>query len=126
MGNELGAGSAAGARLAMDTAAAAAPALWLAAAAVLGVPPAQRALVGLFTAGGDAALLEQLRRLLMVVLTMLLFDGIQTVLQGVVQARPAVLVHFDLLLPAVPGNRLFCMGSCSTLPRLNAQCTAGR
>lgn len=87
VGNELGAGSAAGARLAMDAAALTAPALWLAAAAVLGAPAAQRALVGLFTTPGDVALLAELRQLLAIVMAMLLFDGLQTVLQGVVQAR---------------------------------------
>ena len=61
VGNELGAGSAAGARLAMDAAALTAPALWLAAAAVLGAPAAQRALVGLFTTPGDVALLAESR-----------------------------------------------------------------
>ncbi len=72
MGNELGAGSAAGARRAMGVAAIVAPALWAAEACVLGAPAAQRALVSLFAAPGDVALL---------------FDGLQTVLQGVVQAR---------------------------------------
>ncbi len=85
VGNELGAGSAEGARLAMDAAAVIAPVLWLAAAGVLGAPAAQRALVGLFTTPGDTALLAQLRTLLSIVLAMLLFDGLQTVLQGVVQ-----------------------------------------
>ena len=87
MGNELGAGSAAGARLAMDAAALTAPALWAVGAAVLGAPPAQRALVGLFTTPDDVALLAELRQLLAIVMAMLLFDGLQTVLQGVVQAR---------------------------------------
>ena len=93
VGNELGAGSAAGARLAMDAAALTAPALWLAAAAVLGAPAAQRALVGLFTTPGDVALLAELRQLLAIVMAMLLFDGLQTVLQGVVQARPGLSTH---------------------------------
>jgi Na+-driven multidrug efflux pump len=87
VGNELGAGSAAGARRAMGVAAIVAPALWAAEACVLGAPAAQRALVSLFAAPGDVALLAQLRQLLEVVLAMLLFDGLQTVLQGVVQAR---------------------------------------
>lgn len=87
VGNELGAGSAAGARCAMGVAGIVAPALWAAEACVLGAPAAQRALVSLFAAPGDVALLAQLRQLLQVVLAMLLFDGLQTVLQGVVQAR---------------------------------------
>ena len=95
VGNELGAGSAAGARLAMDAAALTAPALWLAAAAVLGAPPAQRALVGLFTTPGDVALLAELRQLLAIVMAMLLFDGLQTVLQGVVQARRSAMGPAD-------------------------------
>ncbi|KAK9842256.1 hypothetical protein WJX81_002908 [Elliptochloris bilobata] len=107
VGNELGAGSAAGAHLAMDAAALVAPALWLAAAAVLGAPAAQRALVGMFTTPGDEALLVQLRRLLAVVMVMLLFDGLQTVLQGVVQgsgkqARGAVVNLVAFYVVGIP------------------------
>ncbi len=85
MGNALGAGKAALARLAALAAGVSFPFLWVVVAVVLVTPACQRALLGLFSSGADELLLQRMRRLLMLVVVLELFDGGQT---GVGAGRP--------------------------------------
>ena len=84
MGNALGAGSAASARRAALAAAVGTPGTWLVVAVLLGTPATQGALLRLFTDGSDPLLLQRMRHLLYLVVLLELFDGIQTVLSGIV------------------------------------------
>lgn len=84
VGNALGAGKAALARLSALSATAAAPLLWLAIAAVLLIPATQRMLIGLFTSGADEQLVAHMRGLIYIVVVLEFFDGAQTVMSGVV------------------------------------------
>ena len=58
-------------------------------ACILVEPHLQRALLHLYVDGSDAALWRSLRWLLTIVAVIELADGLQTVLGGVVQVRPA-------------------------------------
>eukprot|EP00887_Chlorella_sp_A99_P006737 scaffold3.g6737.t1 len=94
VGNSLGAGRPARARLAALAAMLSAPATWVLVAALLVAPPSQRALLALFTDGTDVLLLARMRSLLGLVVVLELFDGLQargprgrrdgTVLSGIV------------------------------------------
>jgi MATE family multidrug resistance protein len=84
VGNALGAGSAAAARLAALSAAVMAPLVWVVVAAVLTWPVSQSALLSLFTTGADELLLQRMRSLLYLVVLLELFDGAQTVLSGII------------------------------------------
>ena len=65
------------------------PLLWAVIACILVEPHLQRALLHLYVDGSDAALWQSLRCLLTIVAVIELADGLQTVLGGVVQVRPA-------------------------------------
>lgn len=65
------------------------PLLWAVIACILVEPHLQRALLHLYVDGSDAALWRSLRWLLTIVAVIELADGLQTVLGGVVQVRPA-------------------------------------
>lgn len=78
MGNALGAGKVAAAKLAALAAACSAPFLWAIVALILVLPPSQRLLISLFTSGADELLLQRMRHLLYLVVILELFDGGQT------------------------------------------------
>lgn len=79
VGNALGAGRAAAAKLAALAAAASAPVLWVAVAVILVNPTCQHLLLALFTSkAGDELLLQRMRNLLYLVVVLELFDGAQT------------------------------------------------
>ena len=107
MGNALGAGRAAAARLAAWSAAACAPLVWVGVAAVLLVPASQRLILSLFTSGEDPVLLQKMRHLLYLVVVLELFDGVQTILSGVVsgagkQARGFLVNALSYWVVALP------------------------
>lgn len=83
------AGSPARARAAAIAACSIAPLLWLAVAVLLTEPHCQRLLMLVFTNGDDPALAEHLRRLFVLVAVLVLFDGLQYVLTGIVQGERA-------------------------------------
>ncbi|GAB4814513.1 hypothetical protein N2152v2_001559 [Parachlorella kessleri] len=84
VGNALGAGNAALAKLAALAACVSTPLVWMAAAAILLAHPSQHLLISLFTSGEDEMLLRRIRGLLHIVVVLLGFDGAQTVMSGVV------------------------------------------
>ncbi|KAK9815228.1 hypothetical protein WJX72_000308 [[Myrmecia] bisecta] len=85
VGNALGAGQAGQARLAANAAAVSTPLIWAVVAVILIEPHTQALLLSVFTNGQDAELLSRMRRLLYLVVVLELFDGAQTVMQGVIQ-----------------------------------------
>lgn len=87
MGNELGARRPRAARTAAAAALSMTPLLWAAIAVVLAEPHAQRLVLLLYLDGSDPALWRSLSQLLLIVAAVELFDGLQTVLGGVVQVR---------------------------------------
>ena len=89
VGNELGAGRPREAFMVVFSALAITPLLWAVIACILVEPHLQRALLHLYVDGSDAALWQSLRWLLTIVAVIELADGLQTVLGGVVQVRPA-------------------------------------
>ncbi len=110
VGNALGAGREAAARLAALASAIVAPLIWLVVAALLTWPVSQNWLLGLFTTGTDPLLLEVRRQGGQ--------RGLANCVQGVRMPVPAMLLAM-LLAPAV----LFAL-CCAVLPcpssRLNA------
>jgi MATE family multidrug resistance protein len=78
VGNALGAGQPARAKLAAVAAVLSAPVIWVPVALILGLPPSQRLLIRLFTDGADQLLLQRMRGLLYIVVVLELFDGSQT------------------------------------------------
>ncbi|KAG2439264.1 hypothetical protein HXX76_004625 [Chlamydomonas incerta] len=97
VGNALGSGSASAARNAALTSLFAAPAMWMIVATLLIEPHSQHALALIFTDGSDPALMGHLRRMLVLVAALELFDGSQVVMTGVIQGagkqRLGVLVN---------------------------------
>lgn len=61
------------------------PLLWAVIAVILAEPHLQRLVLLLYLDGSDAVLWRALTRLLLITAAMELFDGLQTVLGGVVQ-----------------------------------------
>lgn len=85
VGNALGAGSAKRARISAWTALSTAPVMWVAIAALLLEPHTQRLLCLVFTDGSDPVLMYHLRRMLLLVAALELFDGSQVIMTGVIQ-----------------------------------------
>ncbi|PNH12640.1 Multidrug and toxin extrusion protein 1 [Tetrabaena socialis] len=85
VGNMLGAGDGRAARTAALASALIGPLLWTAPAVLLLEPHCQAAVISVFTSSTDAALLGLLRPLMRLVAAVSLFDGVQTVLTGVVE-----------------------------------------
>ncbi|KAG2453546.1 hypothetical protein HYH02_001765 [Chlamydomonas schloesseri] len=85
VGNALGSGSGRAARHAALTSLCAAPAMWVIVATLLIEPHSQHALALIFTDGSDPALMGHLRRMLVLVAALELFDGSQVVMTGVIQ-----------------------------------------
>lgn len=77
MGNGLGAGSAALAKLSAKAAAATVPLIWVVLASLLLVPASQRFVIGVFTSETDPGLLRTMHHLLNLLSLLLLFDGAQ-------------------------------------------------
>ncbi|KAI7842583.1 hypothetical protein COHA_003687 [Chlorella ohadii] len=107
VGNALGAGREAAARLAALASAIVAPLIWLVVAALLTWPVSQNWLLGLFTTGTDPLLLERMRSLLYLVVLLELFDGAQTILSGIIagvgkQKRGSAINVVAYWLVAVP------------------------
>ncbi|EFJ50951.1 hypothetical protein VOLCADRAFT_103747 [Volvox carteri f. nagariensis] len=107
VGNALGAGSARAARHAALTALCTAPMLWVGIATLLVEPHTQRLLTLIFTDGHDTSLTYHLRRMLVLVAALELFDGSQVVMTGVIQGagkqRLGVLVNvFAFYVAAIP------------------------
>jgi MATE family multidrug resistance protein len=89
VGNHLGAGDAEGARASAAAAVAIAPCAWALAAPALLQPDCQALLIRMFSdpsQEGDARLALCLRHMFELVALLILWDGVQTIMSGVVQA----------------------------------------
>ena len=89
VGNELGAMRPKAARTAAVAGMTMAPLLWAVIAVILAEPHLQRLVLLLYLDGSDPVLWRALTRLLLITVAVELFDGLQTVLGGVVQVRRA-------------------------------------
>lgn len=85
VGNCLGAGNAHGARTAALASALVGPLLWGASAVLLLEPHCRAGVIAVFTSSSDPELLRLLHWLLLLVAAVNLFDGVQTIMTGVIQ-----------------------------------------
>ncbi|GIL46835.1 hypothetical protein Vafri_3721 [Volvox africanus] len=112
VGNALGAGSARSARHAALTSLCTAPVIWVGIATLLIEPHTQLLLTQIFTDGHDASLMYHLRRMLVLVAALELFDGSQVVMTGVIQGagkqRLGVMVNvLAFYVVAIPTALIF-------------------